>query len=184
MLEQLLNAVKTNATDLIVNNSAVPNQHNDAVIHEAAQITASGLKQAATSGSLQNLLTMFSNNGGSIASLAQNPVVKNIVSNLATKLSNHYGVSATNAQNLAGSLIPQVMNHFGQTVTNPADNSIDINSLLGSLTNGKSGGVDFSSVLNQINGGKNVDVSSLAGQFLGGETKGGLSGLVGKIFGK
>ena len=35
MLDQLLDLVKNNAQDLVVNNSEVPNEHNDAVIGEA-----------------------------------------------------------------------------------------------------------------------------------------------------
>ena len=44
MLEELFNLVKGSAGDAVINNPDVPNEHNDAVVAEATNTVASGLR--------------------------------------------------------------------------------------------------------------------------------------------
>ncbi len=55
MLEQLLNLVKEQAGNAVVNNPAVPNEHNDGVIAEATSSITGGLQQELANGGLQNV---------------------------------------------------------------------------------------------------------------------------------
>jgi hypothetical protein len=64
-------------------------------------------------------------------------------------------VNAANAQQIGSDLIPQVLSRLGGQVNDPANNSIDINSVLSSLSGG--GGSDLSSLLQKFQGGGSGD---------------------------
>lgn len=180
MFEQLLDLVKENAQDAIVNNNAIPNQHNEAAIGEAGNAIQSVLGNALQGGNLQDVLGMF----GNAQNLSSNPLVGNIVSQLAGSLGSKFGVDGAQAQNIAGSLIPQVLSKLTAKTNDPNDSSFNINDIMGSLSGGKgTGGVDFSNVVSQMQNGKGVDLAGLAGQFLGGN-KGGIGDLLGGFLGK
>ncbi len=179
MLDQLLDLVKSNAQDLIVNNQAVPNQFNEAAIGEAGSAIQNGLSSALQNGNIQDVLGMF----GDTQNLQNNPVVGNIVSQLAGSLGNKFGVDASQAQNIAASLIPQVLSQFTQKTNDPGDSSFNINDIMSNLSGGKAQGVDFGNIVSQLQSGKGVDFGGLASQLLGGN-KGGLGDMIGGFFGK
>jgi hypothetical protein len=169
MLDQLLQLVKENAQDLIVNNNAVPNQFNDAAIGEASNAIHDQLSQAVSRGNLQDVLGMF----GNAQNLANNPLVGNIVSQLAGSLGSKFGVDGAQAQNIAAQLIPQILGGLVNKTNNPNDASININDIMGHLSGSGNKGIDFGSIVNQMQQGGKVDLGSLAGQFLGGNKGGG-----------
>lgn len=138
MLENLLNLVKEQAQEAIVNNSAVPNEHNDAAIQEVANAIQSGLADHAQGGGLQSIMQMFSGQAGD---LANNPAVQNIVTNAAGSLAGKFGVDPAQASSIASSLIPQIMNQFTQRTADPNNSSFDLNSVISSFTGGQSGGI-------------------------------------------
>ncbi len=168
MLEQLFDLIKSNAEDLVVKNDAVPNQHNDDVIKDAADVTENELMKAVSSGNFQDLLGIFSQKGSNESGLMDNPIVKNIMSGLMGKLSSNYNINTSNAQSITSTLIPMVLSKFNKKVNDPQDKSIDINSLIGTLTGGKTKDTDFGSILDQVNKGKSFDLGSMLGQFMGG----------------
>ncbi|MBP6515866.1 MAG: hypothetical protein KA242_02370 [Chitinophagales bacterium] len=180
MFDQLLDIVKQQAQSAIVNNDAVPNQHNDAAINEAGSAIQQVLSGAVANGNLQDVMSLFSNGGGNVAS---NPLVGNIVNSLAGNLASKYGVDSSAASSIASSLIPQVLSQFTQKTADPNDSSVDMNTVISSLTGGKTGGVDFNSVLSQFSqgGGQGVDIAGIAGQLL--SNQGGAGGLLGTIAG-
>ena len=63
MLEELLNLVKGSAVESVVNNTDVPNEQNNAVIAEATNTVASGLRNMVAGGGLQNILSLFGAGG-------------------------------------------------------------------------------------------------------------------------
>lgn len=169
MLDQLLNLVKEHAGDAIVNNPAIPNQHNDEAINMASSSIFDALKGQASGGGIGNLISMFS--GGGAAS-GSNSMVSGVVSNLASQYAQKFGISPAIANTVASSLIPMVMEKFVNKTNDPNDSSFDLNGIVGSLT-GKGGS----------------DIASLIGQFTGGGQQanqggGGLGGLIGGLFGK
>jgi hypothetical protein len=178
MLEQLINLVKENAQEAIVNNQAVPNQFNDAAIGEAGNVIKDVLGAAVQNGNLQDVMGIFGNS----YNLQNNPLVGNIVNQLSQNLGAKFGVDASAAQNIALSVIPMVLSQFSQKTNDPAKNGFDINDIMGSLSGGKAQGIDFGQVLGQLNSGKGggVDLAGLAGQLLGGgKQKGGLGDILG-----
>lgn len=178
MLEQLINLVKENAQDAIVNNQAVPNQFNDAAIGEAGNVIKDVLGSAVQNGNLQDVMGIFGNS----SNLQSNPLVSNIITQLTQNLGAKFGIDATAAQNIATTVIPMVLNQFSQKTNDTANNGFNINDIMGSLSGGKAQGVDFGQILGQLNSGKGggVDLAGLAGQLLGGDKKkGGLGDILG-----
>ena len=62
MLEELFNLVKGSATDSVINNPDVPNEHNNEIVAEATNTVASGLRNMVAGGGLQNIISLFTNN--------------------------------------------------------------------------------------------------------------------------
>jgi len=145
MFENLLELVKQNAGDAIVNNNQIPNEHNDAVIKTSAESIMSSLQNQASGGNLQNIMSLFSNGG----SLQNNPIVNNIGQNTISDLMTKHGISENVAQGVVSSLIPVVMNQLVQKTNNPSDNSFDLNGIMGML--GGNGGT--SGIIGNVLGG-------------------------------
>lgn len=154
MLDNLLALVREESSTAVINNPAVPNEQNDAVISSATHSVAEGMQGVLAQGGLGNLLSLFggSNDQGS---LLNNPVVSNIISNFTGKLTSQHGIDQSQAGNIASSLIPNVINSLVQKTNDPNNSSFDLNSLIGSLTGGNAGnsGFDFGSLVSKFTGG-------------------------------
>lgn len=167
MLDELIKLVEQNAGKAIINNSAIPNQHNNAAIKEVASQIFNGLKTQAQQGNMQQLAGMFQGGG---SSLANNPMVSNLISSVAGSVASKFGVSPQVAQSIAASLLPTVMSQLVKKTNDPADSSFD-------LTN----------IMKTVSGNSSLDVGSILSQVAGGGTKGGLGnlgGMLGGLFGK
>lgn len=165
MLDQLIQLVEQHASNAIVNNSAIPNQHNGAAIKEVAQQIFNGLQSHATSGNFQQLAGLFQ---GGTANMSSHPIVTQLVSSVATSVASKFGVSTQAAQSMASNLLPTVMSQLVSKTNNPTDTSFDMSSMMQTFT-----------------GNSNFDVSSVLGQLTGGQSSslGGLGNMIGKLFG-
>lgn len=135
MLEQLLQLVKENAGDAIINNPAIPNEHNDAAIETAAGSLFDNLKGAAAGGNLDSIMNLF-NQGGDISS---NPLVNNLSSGVAGDLMKKFGLDQGAAGNIVQNLLPVVMDKLVKKTNDPNDSSFDLQGIIGSLTGGSGG---------------------------------------------
>jgi hypothetical protein len=155
MIEQLLNLIQQQGQDAVVNNPAIPNEHNEQVMSAAGQSIVGGLQQALAGGGLSQVLSLFSGGSStnSLASLASNPLVQNIISSFAGQLTNGMQVAPQQAQQVGSDLIPQVLSRLSGQVSDPANASIDINSVMKTLTGGGTGSTDFSGLLQQFQQG-------------------------------
>ena len=54
MFEQLMEIIKTHSTETIINNPAVPNEHNETVMQEAGNSVTSTLQQMLASGQVKD----------------------------------------------------------------------------------------------------------------------------------
>lgn len=206
MLEELFNLVRGTATESVVNNTDVPNEHNDAVIAEATNTVASGLRNMVAGGGLQNILSLFGNGGQQqSSSLLNNPIVNMMIGHFSGKLTNKFNLSGSQASSVANSLIPNVLNNLINKTNDPNNNSFSIEGLLNSITGGQSSqvvqeqqtggntGFNFQNLVNQFsNAGQNggsgggglMDiVSRLAGGAQQQQEKNGSSGLMDMIQG-
>lgn len=184
MLEQLLKLVREHATQHIVNNPAVPNQHNDAAINATSSAIEQGLRGAFDGGQLKDLLSLL---GGRTQANTQNPIVGQIAGMLSQNLTGKCGVRSSSAQSIASQLIPVVLGSLSQRTNNPADSSFDMNGIFNHLSGGKAGGVDFGSLLSKMDrdGDGDVDLTDVMGQLGGAQQAAGLVGkLAGNLFGR
>lgn len=207
MLEELFNLVKGTATDSVVNNEAVPNEHNDAVIAEATNTVASGLRNMVAGGGLQNILSLFGNGNQQQNSknLLNNPIVNMMIGHFSGKLMSKFNLGGTQASSVANNLIPNVISNLINKTNDPGNNSFSIEKLLNSITGGQSDqvvqeqqttgntGFNFQDLISQFNnagqnggsGGNGLMdiVSKLAGGAQEQQEKSGASGLMDMIQG-
>ena len=186
MLQELFNLVKEASGNAVVNNPEVPNEHNNDVVAEATNTVASGLRNMVAGGGLENIISLFNNNrlqNSSKNSLSGNPIVNMMVGHFSGKLMNKYNIGGTQANNIAGSLIPDVLSNLINKTNDPANNGFSLEGLLNSITGGQTTQV----IQDQQNSGNNgFNFQELIGQFTGGGQQnggGGLMDIVSKLAG-
>jgi hypothetical protein len=206
MLEELFNLVKGSATNTVINNPDVPEEHNNEVIAEATNTVASGLRNMVAGGGLQNILSLFGNKGQQNSkSLLSNPIVNMMIGHFASKLMTKFNLGGNQANNVASNLIPNVMHNLISNTNDPNNSTFSIDNLLHSITGGKStevqqqqesagnSGFNFQDLINQFSGGQQGNgnssgglmdiVSQLAGGAQGQQQQNGGGGLMDLIKG-
>jgi len=158
MLKELFDLVKGEATETVINNPDVPNQYNNDVVAEATNTVASGLRNVVAGGGVQNVLSMFGGNTNK-KSLLSNPIVSMMMGHFASKLMNKFRMGPSQANNLSGNLIPNVLGTLINKSNDPNDSAFSLEKLLASITGGRSNQVTSQSggiggLLNQFNGGR------------------------------
>ena len=133
MLENLLKLVKENAGDAIINNPAIPDQHNDAACETAANSIFSGLQGLIKSGGLNSVKDLLQN-GSNVAS---HPAMSSLSSGVAGDLMAKFGLDKGTASNIVNKLLPTVMSKLVNKTNDPNDKSFDLEGILGSLTGGQ-----------------------------------------------
>lgn len=165
MIDQLIKLVEQHAGEAIVQNKAVPDQFNSSAIQEVAQQIFGGLQNQVGQGNLQDVTAMFN---GASGSLSGNPMVAQMITNIAGSFASKFGVSPQAAQSIAGSLIPQVMNQFINKTNDPNDSDFDLQNMMQSFSGNS--GLDIGDLLGKVTGGSSSQGS------------GDLGGMLGKIF--
>ena len=169
MLEELFSLIKEQGTDTVINNPAIPNEQNNAVLADATHSVASELQGVLSGGGLQSVLSLFSNgnNNSGGSSLLNNPIVSNIISSFTNKLTTNHGIAPDQAGGIANNLIPSVLSNLISKTNDPSNSSFDIGSIISSLTGGAQ------------NGGGGFDISSLVSKFTSGSLDANNDGHVG-----
>ena len=159
MLKELFDLVKGEATETVINNPDVPNQYNNDVVAEATNTVASGLRNLVAGGGVQNVLSLFGGNTNK-KSLLSNPIVSMMMGHFASKLMNKFRLGTSQANNLSGNLIPNVLGTLINKSNDPNDSAFSLQKLLASITGGRSNDLASPSktggiggLLNQFNGG-------------------------------
>lgn len=151
MLDNLFDLVKQYAGDAIVNNPAVPNEKNDAVIAETSSSIAGGLQGLLSQGGgLKNILNMF---GGQDNGEAGNNVTQHLSGGLIQNLMDKFGLDQQAAGGVASSIIPSVLSNLVKKTNDPSDKSFDIQGLFNSFSGGKTSGLDIQGLLSKVKGG-------------------------------
>jgi hypothetical protein len=158
MLEQLLDLIKQQGEETVVRNPAIPNEQNSQVLSDAGSSIMNGLQGALAGGGLNQVMKLFSGGGSGGSSILNNPLVQNIVQSFTGQLTNRFQVNPAQAAQVSSNLIPQVLQQFTGKVADPNDSSIDINSVMQSLTGGQTSGINFQNLLQKFQGaGGDVD---------------------------
>lgn len=179
MLENLLNLVKEYAQDNVVNNPAIPNEQNDAVVAEATHAVAGGLQNALANGQGAELLNLFKSS--SSAEVMSSPVAQEIQGGFMDNITSKLGINKNVAMGLAATLIPIVISKLVKRTNDPANGNFDLGSILGSLTGGNNGGGGIGALISQFTGGGNNagggGIGDLISQFTGGGNNGNAGGI-------
>ena len=192
MFEQLTQLVQQFGQQDVVDNAAVPNEHNDAVLSEASTSILDGLKNVASqNGGNEMLAKLFQGNNAADAS---NPVVASITNQLAGSLGQKFGLDAAASSGVAASLIPKVLGALIGGAKDPNNSTIQLNDVIGAISGG---GANAGGLMDMVtkyggmvgldqNGDGKVDVADAMSAISGksGSAGGLLGGLFGKIFGK
>lgn len=185
MFEQLTQLVQQYGGNAVVNNPAVPNEHNEAVISETSTSIFAGLQKIASEGGGEQLASLFS---GKSPIDSSNPVVQQITQQLSGSLGEKFGLSSDASSGVAAGMIPQILGSLVNKAKDPNESGFQITDIIASIS-GNSGqasgimetinkyGMQFG--LDQNNDGK-VDVADAMAL----TKNGGISGLLGKLFGK
>ncbi|WP_428658299.1 hypothetical protein [Runella sp.] len=198
MLEQLMGLIQDHSQDAIVNNPAIPNQHNNDAMQTILSSVTGGLQNQAQQGNLSGLMGLLSGSNGTGSSLMNNPIVAGIAQNAIGSLMQKFGLSNNAAANVIAQVLPGVLTSMISKTSNPNDNSMDFGSIMGSLLGGQQtqqaqqqGGFDFNQIGYAMADGKldMNDVMRIGGSLMGGGGSnnsggGGLGGLLGGLFGK
>ena len=157
MLKELFELVKGEATETVINNPDVPNQYDNDVVAEATNTVASGLRNLVAGGGTQNVLSLFEGNTNK-KSLLSNPIVSMMMGHFASKLMNKFNMGPSQANNLSGNLIPNVLGTLINKSNDANDSTFSLEKLLASITGGRSndvasqGGGGLGGLLKQFNG--------------------------------
>ncbi len=150
MFNQLMNLVKQYSGDAVINNPAVPNEQNDAVMSTASGSIMDTLKGIMSGGGAASVLNLFSQNTNE--DVTNHPVTQNVSSNLVTTLMNKFGFDSDKASGIASSVIPMVMSKLVSKTNNSNDNSFDLQGIFNSLSDNKTGGMDISGLVSKFGG--------------------------------
>jgi len=185
MFEQLTELVKQYGGDAVVNNPAVPNEQNEAVMEEANGSILSGLKEMVASGNVGDLAGMLS---GKTPIDMNNPVVAELAGKVTGNLGDKFGLSPDAAGSVAGGLIPQVLSGLVKKAQDPNQPGFNVQDIIASISNGQNGGL--MDMVNKYGGqfGLDQDGDGQVGMSDAvaavSKKSGGLGGLLGKLFGK
>ncbi len=156
MFEQLLELVKGQSTEAIINNPDVPNEHNEAVMQEATSSitsTLQGMLSGGGNGTAQ-VLNLFSNQNAG-ADVSNHPVAQSMSSNLVSSLMSKFGIGGQQASGIASMLLPMVLSKLvgGANNSNAGGaGGLNIQSIFNSLSGGKTSGMDIGSLVSQFGG--------------------------------
>lgn len=201
MLDQLLTLIQDQSQDAVVNNPAIPNENNGAVINTLVGSITNGFQEQIQSGNVAGLMGLLSGKAGQGNSLLSNPIVAGIAQSAISSLTQKLGLNQGVAGSVVSSVLPGVLGSLIGKISNSSDNSLDFNSVLGGLlgntNSSQSGGFDLNQIGYALADGK-LDMNDLVrigGSVLSGSSNsanpsnsqpGGLDlgGLLGGLFGK
>lgn len=196
MLDELLNLIKQNSQQAIVENPAVPNEQNNAVMQETGNSIISSLQSMLSGGKAADVLSLFGGQGGNVS---DHPVTQNISGNLISNLMSKFGLNNQQAGGIASSILPMVLSKLVHKTNDPNDNSLNIQGIFNSLSGGNTSGLDIQGILSKFTGGnatagagsnpldKNndgkVDLSDITAAFSGNSGQGGGGGILDSLKG-
>ncbi len=193
MLDQLMDLLKQQGQSAVIDNPAIPNEQNNQVLGDAGSSIMSGLQGALAGGGLAQVMRLFGNNGSG-GGLLDNPIVRNIMNSFTGKLTSDYNMNPSQASQVSSSLIPQVLAGLRSKVADPNDTSVDINSVMQSLTGGQAGGINFQDMLQKfqgaggdVDGDGDTDLQDIIARVSGGAQQsagagGGIGGILKGLF--
>ena len=186
MLEQLTQLVQQFGQQDVVQNSAIPNEHNEAVMQETSSTILSGLKNVlGQPGGMEQLGGLL---GGGAAD-ASNPVVSGITTQLVENLGSKFGVDAGAASGLASSMIPKILGSLIGNAKDPNVSGFQMSDLVSAISGGGTSGGGLMDMVSKYGGSFGLDQNAdgkvdMSDAMAAVNNNGGIGALFGKLFGK
>ena len=136
MFENLMQLIQQSGQESVVNNPAVPNEHNEGIMTEANTAITNGLQEFAASGELEKLNASVQN-GQPMDN--QSPMVQQISGNFTDNIMKKFGLDSGIAKMIAAALIPMILGKIMSGSNKKQGNAtggFDLGGLLSSLTGG------------------------------------------------
>lgn len=185
MLAQLTQLVQEFGEDAVIKNEAIPHEQNQAVLQETSNSIFSGLQKIASQADLSQIAGLLQ--GKDIDK--NNPAIQEISKDVSNSLTEKLGINSATATSSVTAMIPKVLSSLIQKANDPKDTSINLSGLLDSLTGGNS--PEHASIMNAIGEygihfglDQNADGKVDLDDAIELTKKGGLGGMLGKLFGK
>ncbi|WP_051350242.1 hypothetical protein [Dyadobacter alkalitolerans] len=134
MFDELLNLIKQNGQQAVVENNEVPNEHNEAVMQEAQTSIVDGLSNKEP----DQVNSLFESVRSGQAE--SNPAVQQMTNNFSGNIMQKFGINGSTAASIASAIIPVVLAKMANRGGQGGAGGFDLGGLLGSLTGGKFGG--------------------------------------------
>lgn len=106
MLEDLMKMLQNSGQESVINNPAVPNEHNNAVLQSAGSSIMDTIKGMMANGQGDQVAQLANDPNSPAAQIMQNGFVQNIMQK--------FGINGDAAKGIAASLIPTVLSQLNQ----------------------------------------------------------------------
>lgn len=147
MLDQLTKLVKDNIGAL--GGDGVPDNKTSETSTVVSHSIIDTLKNAVGSGNFKDVLGMFSGNKNP----SETETGRQIQQNTASELSQKLGMDANRSNDIAGSIVPNVLKNMVNKTNDPNDSSFNLQDMLGHITGGKSRGFNIQDLMNKYKSG-------------------------------
>ncbi|KAA0990065.1 hypothetical protein [Dyadobacter aurulentus] len=131
MLDQLFELIQKNGKEAIIENQAVPNEHNDAVMQVAQSAIVDGLSNLFKQGQISALSDVVKG-----APAESNPAVQQISDNFMGNIMERFGINGASASSIASAVIPVVINQMLSKTQSEGSNGLDLGSILANFASG------------------------------------------------
>ena len=176
MLEKLMGLIQDHSQDAIVNNPAIPNEHNDSAMQTILGAIKSGMQQQVQGGAggMAGLAGLLGGQSGTSGSgLMSNPIVAGIAQQAISGLMQKFGLGNNAASGIVSQVLPGVMGSMVSQTSDPSNSNFDMGDIMNVMADGK---VDMNDIMN------------VAGKFMGGGQGqqgggGGIGGMLSGLFG-
>jgi hypothetical protein len=135
MLEELVNLIRQNGQQAVVENEAVPNEHNEAIMQQAQNSIVAGLSGITEQAQINSLSESVQS-----GQAENNPAVQQISNNFMESIMQKFGINASTAASIAASLIPVVLSKMANRGNQEGVGGFDLGGLISSVTRGTGGG--------------------------------------------
>ncbi len=144
MLDNILNIVKEQASNLISGDKNIPENKKQVAVDTTAQTVVNELKNQLSSGNISQITNLFG--GGS--STGGNSVINSIQSAVSSALTSKAGLNSSTSTSIASTIVPAVMSLLNKK-SNDSNDSFSIESLVQSFT-GDAGSSNSGGILGKL----------------------------------
>ncbi len=152
MLDNLMNLIKGNSREAVINNPAIPNDKNNAAMEAAGTSILGTLKNYLSNGKIKEVLAYIKKHG--IGGGEADCIVKQATADYSNNLQKDMNLSEADATSVAEKVVPATMTQLANKTADPLDSSFNIQDIFSKLSGEKSSKFNFQDMLNKFDGGK------------------------------